>query len=220
MGYSFIFDLDGTLVDSSSGILTSLSFAFAALNISPASALSSSLIGPPLNDTFQLLSPESDTKTLDKLIFKFKDHYDTSGFQQTNPFPGVEQMLLSLADADISLHIATNKRQRPTSQITEALGWTTLFEQVLSPDSFSPALPSKAAILTKLLVEANLDAKDCLYIGDRLDDYNAALEVGISFALAEWGFESDKADFPPDIIRMQYPDGRQLMTLFTERTSH
>jgi phosphoglycolate phosphatase len=126
-------------------------------------------------------------------------------------------MLQSLADAKIPLHIATNKRQRPTSQILDALGWTSLFDLVLSPDSFNPALPSKAVILTKLLVEANLDAKDCLYIGDRLDDYNAALETGIPFALAEWGFEGDDSGFPADTIRLKTPDAGHLLSGFFGR---
>ena len=212
-----LFDLDGTLVDSSIGVLSSLAAAFASSGCVPTKSFSSELIGPPLRETLCLISGDSDPIILDQLAANFKAHYDATGFQETSPFPGVDQMLQSLADAKIPLHIATNKRQRPTSQILEALGWSSLFDLVLSPDSFNPVLPSKAAILTKLLVEANLDAKDCLYIGDRLDDYNAALETGIPFALAEWGFEGDDSGFPADTIRLKTPDAGHLLSGFFGR---
>ena len=215
--HTAIFDLDGTLVDSSIGILNSLAASFKMTGCKSIKPFSSELIGPPLRETLLLLSGNADAPILDQLSDNFKGYYDTAGFKQTFPFPGVEQMLLSLADAEISMHIATNNRQRPTSQIIEVLGWSALFDLVLSPDSFSPALPSKAVILTKLLVEANLDAKDCLYIGDRLDDYNAALETGIPFALAEWGFEGDDSGFPADIIRLKTPDAGHLLSGFFGR---
>lgn len=212
-----LFDLDGTLVDSSNGILSSLAAAFEKTGCKPIIPFSSEIIGPPLVETISLLSGSSDPLLLDRLSESFKVHYDTVGVNQTIPFPGVEQMLQSLVAAEISLHIATNKRQSPASRIIEVMGWSAMFELVLSPDSVNPVLPSKAAILAKLLAETTLQAKDCLYIGDRLDDYNAALEIGIPFALAEWGFEGDDSDFPPDTLRMKSPNAGQLISSFIDR---
>ena len=207
-----IFDLDGTLVDSSSGILFSLSETFNESSRILSAPLTSALIGPPLGETLRLLCPLAEEPELASLTSSFKSHYDTLGFKRTIPFPGVDEMLQSLAKAEITLHIATNKRKRPTSQIVDLMGWSSLFDLVLSPDSVDPALPSKAAILDKLLAEASLDAQDCLYIGDRLDDYNAAKEIGIPFALAEWGFEGDLSDFPPNTMRLKAPDAAQLIS--------
>ena len=209
-----IFDLDGTLVDSSSGILFSISEAFNESSRILSAPLTSELIGPPLGQTLRLLCPLAEEPELASLASSFKSHYDTMGFKRTIPFPGVDEMLQSLAKAEITLHIATNKRKRPTSQIVDLMGWSSLFDLVLSPDSVNPALPSKAAILDKLLAEASLDAQDCLYIGDRLDDYNAAQEIGIPFALAEWGFEGDASAFPVDTMKMHTPDAAQLLAHF------
>lgn len=214
---AIVFDLDGTLVDSSNGILFSLSEAFNENSCILSAPLTSALIGPPLGETLSLLCPRADKSKLNSLSSSFKSHYDTIGFRRTVPFPGVYEMLHSLVNAGITLHIATNKRMSPTSQIVDLMGWSSLFDLVLSPDSVSPALPNKAAILNKLLTEANLGAQDCLYIGDRLDDYNAALEIEIPFALAEWGFEGDGSDFPPDTMRMKSPDAAQLISSFIDR---
>lgn len=214
-----IFDLDGTLVDSSAGILESLAASFADCSVIPAKPLTPTLIGPPLRNTLQLISPNSDDSELDQLTTSFKTYYDTVGFKQTTPFPGIEQMLRFLVDAGLSLNIATNKRQVPTQKIVSLLGWSGLFDQVLSPDSFGLGLPDKAKVLGRLIAKANYNAKDCLYVGDRLDDYRAAEEAGIPFGLAEWGFEGDGSEFPIDTIRIEAPDATKLLAHFSSRTS-
>ena len=214
---SIIFDLDGTLIDSSEGILEGLSKAFSETGVLCVKSIDSSLIGPSLQETLEFLCPSASKETLTQLFHSFKAHYDTVGWQQSSPYPGVADMLHALADAEIPLHIATNKRQHPTLQILEALDWTGLFDQVLSLDSFNPPLPSKAAILTQLLTEINLSATDCLYIGDRFDDYKAAQEIGISFALATWGFEQDKTVSRLGIMRLKTPNAHELMNTFRQR---
>lgn len=214
-----VFDLDGTLVDSSRGISFSLSEAFSDGSCVPSTPITSSLIGPPLAETLRLLCPLAEQSELDRLALSFKSHYDHIGYKRTIPFAGVNEMLHDVVNAGITLHIATNKRKRPTSQIIDQMGWSSLFDLVFSPDSVSPFLPSKAAILQKLLTEDSLGAHDCLYIGDRLDDYNAAQEIGIPFALAEWGFEGDGSGFPPDIRRIKTPDAEDLISFFIDRVS-
>lgn len=217
---AIIFDLDGTLVDSSTGILMSLETALRDEGICPLVPLSNSLIGPPLLDILLAICPNPTIETIDRLSVSFKNDYDTHGCISTDPFPGVYEMLTALSADNISLHIATNKRIYPTLKILDALGWSGLFDQVLSPDSYSPNLPSKAAILANLIEEASLSPLNCCYIGDRLDDYNAALEIGIPFVLAEWGFEGDISDFPPNTMCLQAPDASQLIFSFIDRDSH
>jgi len=207
---AIIFDLDGTLVDSAPGVTASLSYAFNENNIEPSISLTSELIGPPLRETLRLLCPNADHSMLERLSASFRSHYDSFGYLQTISFPGVEQMLRSLSGTKYALYIATNKRQQPTLRILNALGWTELFDRVVSPDSVDPALPSKSAILSHLLSEAQLDPNECLYIGDRLDDYKSAMEIRTHFALAEWGFEGVSTDFPPDTFRLQKPDSGVL----------
>lgn len=209
---NIIFDLDGTLVDSSSGILSSLSAAFETCGISPCQQLTTDLIGPPLAETICRLVPGADDTTIESLIAHFKENYDTTGFRDTIPYSGVHDMLEGLLSKNAKLYIATNKRMIPTIKILAALQWSGLFNLVLSPDSFSPSLSTKSNILSKLLITKNLSTQECIYVGDRLDDYNAAKEVGIQFALAEWGFEGDDTRFPSDAFRIKTPDANVIQT--------
>ena len=88
-----IFDLDGTLIDSSPGILESFEGAFSALNIELQRPLNSSIIGPPLFESLKLLSGLSDTSVLDKLAEHFKLYYDSEGYKKTIIYPGINTML-------------------------------------------------------------------------------------------------------------------------------
>lgn len=216
---TIIFDLDGTLIDSSTGIIASLEAAFRDEEIRPLVPFSNALIGPPLLDILLAICPNPTIERIDRLSTSFKYNYDTIGCISSEAFPGVHEMLAALYNTNIPLHIATNKRIHPTLKILEVLGWTGFFTQVLSPDSFVPTLPSKQAVLTNLIEQASLNTLNCCYIGDRLDDFNAAQDVGIPFALAEWGFEGNVSAFPPDTIRMKSPDAYQLLSSFAGRDS-
>ena len=111
-----IFDLDGTLVDSSSGILAAYARAFTSCGLTPVMPLNARIIGPPLRNTFSQLLGTTNPNDLDRLTDKFKMFYDSEGYLETHPFAGVNAMLRDLYDAGHSMHIATNKRSLPTNE--------------------------------------------------------------------------------------------------------
>ena len=171
---AIIFDLDGTLVDSAAGILGALARAFAACGLEPMVPLTHGVIGPPLREMLLELAESTDSHLLDCLAAAFKTHYDSAGYLETQPFPGVQAMLATLARAGFRLHIATNKRALPTRRILACLGWTAFFDRVYTLDAFTPPLPDKTSLLARLLADAGLDAAQCAYVGDRQEDGLAA----------------------------------------------
>ena len=82
-----LFDLDGTLIDSSPGILASFGRILAAAGLPPAVPLAASLIGPPLAVTLQQVSGIADEVRLTRLVEAFKQDYDTAGYLATEMFP-------------------------------------------------------------------------------------------------------------------------------------
>lgn len=174
--------------------------------------LTRTLIGAPLKETLFALCPNPDEALVAQLTAAFKAHYDTIGFKQTHPFPGVRAMLDVLSSRGGGIHIATNKRAQPTAQILKELGWTPLFGRVISPDSCIPHLETKAGILARLLADEGLNAGDSLYVGDRREDFLSARENGLNFALAEWGFEESETDWDPGILRLKFPDAEPLFS--------
>ena len=206
-----LFDLDGTLVDSSAGILTSLTHALEAHDVAPVAPLDSTLIGPPLREIITSLCPKDTPDHIQSIMDAFKSHYDTIGCPMTTPFQGIEPMLHSLGDQGITLGIVTNKRAIPTALIIRHLQWSHIFSYVYSPDSFKPSSPSKSKLITKLLQDASLDSADCCYIGDRLDDWYSARSNGIRFGWATWGFSGDNLIFDDNSFVLNHPDANYIV---------
>lgn len=189
-----LFDLDGTLIDSAPAILASFRDAFAQTGIAPARAIDASVIGPPLNETLQLLSGSADAALIARLAEAFKASYDSTGYQATAAYPGVGELLAALAGAGLTLSIATNKRLHPTRLILDHLGWDGYFAQVYALDLFTPRLPNKAAMIARLLADQGIAREDAIYIGDRSEDGESADANGLSFIAVTWGYGSLNAD--------------------------
>ena len=156
-----IFDLDGTLVDSSPGIISSLESAFNTNNISSTVPFESAPIGPPLRETLLQMTSNSDDDCISLLESSFKSHYDFVGYKSTRPYPGVSDLLHGLLLDGYTLHIATNKRNGPALNIINFLGWDKYFASILSPDSYDLSFQSKSEILAYFENEG-ANPSDCL----------------------------------------------------------
>jgi len=117
-----IFDLDGTLIDSSASILVGFTATLLAHKIEPKQALTAAIIGPPLRETLSIISGIDAPCVLDALTRSFMDYYDTEGYRASSAFPGIEAMLHLAHLKGLALHLATNKRLIPTKLILEHLG--------------------------------------------------------------------------------------------------
>lgn len=207
-----IFDLDGTLVDSSEGILASLDYAFSANGVKPSGALSKFMIGPPLREIVESLTPQKDTTLFDLIIESFKSHYDSKGYLLTAPYDGINVMLQQLLGTGVRLAIVTNKREQPTKQIVNQLGWSNYFSFIYSPDSVQPSSPSKAALIGQLLCDTDLHPRQCVYIGDRTEDWHSARYNKLSFGWAQWGYSLQKPDFDDDTFILPAPDEKMILS--------
>jgi len=185
-----LFDLDGTLIDSAPAILASFRDAFAQTGIAPARAIDDSVIGPPLTETLQLLSGSDDPTLIARLAEAFKASYDSEGYKATAAYAGVGELLAGLAEAGLTLSIATNKRIHPTRLILDHLGWSGHFAHVYALDLFSPRLPDKAAMIGRLLADQGIAREQAIYIGDRSEDGESADANGLPFIAVTWGYGS------------------------------
>lgn len=194
---NIIFDLDGTLIDSSTSILTSFDHSFKRLGITPTRPLTAEIIGPPLMPILAVLAGTEDAQVLNALAQQFKAHYDTEGYKQATVFPGIVAMLDNIAASAGRLYIATNKRLLPTSRIIQHLRWNKYFAQVYALDYFSPALANKAKMIERILADQQLAVADTIYVGDRFEDGVSADENQLGFAFATWGYNDEASGAPP-----------------------
>lgn len=190
-----VFDLDGTLIDSAPSILASMQAAFDQAGIAPCQPLTGALIGPPLAQTLRALLPSgASEQVLPVLAENFKRHYDDAGYRQSRVYPGVPEMLHALSRLPLRLHIATNKRIAAARRIVDHLGWGDVFTGVHALDSSTPALAHKTAMLQRL--RPSLEDRAPLYVGDRLEDAQAAHASGMGFFWASWGYAEGAPPVP------------------------
>jgi phosphoglycolate phosphatase len=183
-----IFDLDGTLIDSAPSILESFSYAFSTLGIVPHRPITPDVVGPPLMQTLAMISGQKDDALLRRLAEKFKDHYDSAAYQHATVYSGIQNLLETLNRADVTLYIATNKRDLPTQKIMTHLNWTNYFKGIFALDSFTPPIASKPQMVAQILIDYKIAPDQAIYIGDRFEDGLAADHNQLSFIMVTWGY--------------------------------
>jgi len=187
-----IFDLDGTLIDSAPSILESFKIALEVNNVEPICQLNSDLIGPPLMETLTKITGISEIETLNQLAIDFKKYYDLGGYKATKPFFGIGELLKECKHSGYRLHIATNKRLVPTVLILDYFGWKQYFESIYALDSVSPPFGSKTIMLSALLEVENISSNSAIYVGDRAEDCQSAIDNELNFLGATWGYQDQK----------------------------
>jgi len=191
-----IFDLDGTLIDSAPSILECFRLTFISMSYPLSMTLDHSLIGPPLREAIKLLSNEQDSLRLDRLVGEFKNQYDSGVCNSAPAYQGVEELLTKLKKSNKRVFIVTNKRHNPTIKIITHLGWSNLIQDIYTVDYPSVDLKKKSLVIQQLILDYSLEKAETCYVGDRLDDYDAAHANSLKFIHASWGYGADDFSVP------------------------
>lgn len=183
-----IFDLDGTLVDSLTGIEHSVDCALHQRSYPSRTCELRPLIGPPIRNILRTVSGETDREALDALEAAFRVAYDSAGWTKTVLQPGAKETLGWIAGAGASIYVVTNKPRRPAICIAEKLGLQDLVSEMVSPDCASPPHRSKAEMIQHLMEGNDVRASNSLVVGDTQEDLEAAREVGMAAVIVATGY--------------------------------
>jgi len=183
-------DFDGTLVDSSPGILETLKSCIDRERLSYRIEPSRHLIGPPLRSMISKVI-DADSMTIDRIETAFRREYDESGYRRTAVYPGIAKALECLKARGVTLHIVSNKRRVPLLSILETESWMDNFLTINTLDS-TPGASSKSDVVCSVLRSLSISRDTALLVGDSLDDQIAAARNDIQFAWASWGYGKDE----------------------------
>jgi phosphoglycolate phosphatase len=183
-----VFDLDGTLVDTSEGVVNGVKHLFRELDrAAPDDAEIARRIGPPLRDMLVTLLGTEDDAELREGIRVFREYYRDHGAAESRPYAGVPQLLRSLADAGLRLMIVTNKPTAFARAILERLSMASLFEEILGQE-LSGAPAEKSDLLADLIRTHRLETRGTVMIGDTAGDVEAARANGVRSIGVTWGY--------------------------------
>jgi len=188
---AFVFDLDGTLIDSIPGIASSLAAAFRSIGREMPVADLRRAIGPPIRIIAKRIEPSlTDDETL-AIERYYRSLYDSSGWRDSLIFEGVAETLRKLYGAGFRLFVATNKPLLPSRNTLNHMGIANLFEAIVTRDSSTPHYASKAAMLGDLVAMHWLRPGATVMVGDTIEDREAAQANSVACIFAQYGYGED-----------------------------
>ena len=117
---NIIFDLDGTLIDSKTGIIESIKYSLNKNDVINYN-LSNIIIGPPIHSIFNKLLNSDKNLSLNQLVSDFRNHHDENGWKKFTPYKHANELLLALKSKNISTFLATSKPGHVTEKIINTL---------------------------------------------------------------------------------------------------
>ena len=184
---NILLDLDGTILDSGSGIMKSIQYVLDHFSMyhEPEEKLRK-FIGPALIDSFMNFYGFSKEKA-EEAVEYFRDYYPEKGMFDAFLYPGMKDCIEKMAGDGKKLVLLTSKPIFFASQILQHFGLSDYFFMEIGPD-LSEQSSDKTRLIEKALREGNFLKEDCLMVGDTKYDILAAKDVGIDSVAALYGY--------------------------------
>ncbi|MCK4260881.1 MAG: HAD-IA family hydrolase [Halanaerobiales bacterium] len=200
----FLFDLDGTILDTNETIFRSFEYTLKFhLNYTLKLEELMKVFGEPLLKQMTHFNKE----LAEPMCNTYRNYYATHALEFTKTFSGVEETLNILKTKNIQIGIITNKTRIPAVQALKAFNLFQYFDLIIGGDEVKNTKPHPEALLKGMeLMKAN--PKETLMIGDSPLDMEAALRARIKKALVGWNiFPDERFDLtPPDFYLNQMND--------------
>ena len=198
----WVFDLDGTLVDSAPSIVLAINRTLETLSRPPL----------PLRAVREMIGEGAFTLVVraleasggqgehspQEVTQRFLEIYRVMEAEGTTAFPGAEALLRSLSERRIPVGLCTNKPDLPTQQVLNRLGWTSLFGAVLGGDARPYRKPDPRHLQD---VIHTLGGGPAVMIGDSITDLRAAKAALVPCVLITHGYSvEDVATLGADAV--------------------
>lgn len=200
-----LWDVDGTLVDASEGILRRLTETYAHFGFAPpARADLIHWIGPPMFDSFQDNLGMTAEQAAEAVTFYRSLNKRDGSAAGARLFPGMAALMHQVADAGIPQATASSK---PENQVVDLMDHFALSDLLVATVGSTPDERTRATKedvvreSLRRLSEAGVDVSRPVLIGDRHHDVEGGAAVGVPVIFVGWGF-SDPAEADGALARV------------------
>ncbi len=195
---TFLFDLDGTLIDSIELILSSYRHT---LSVHRGSAPSDDVwlagLGTPLWVQFKEFTDDPDE--IDAMVATYREHNLQHHDAMVREYPGVRTAVLALQKRGVRLGIVTSKKREGALRGLDRCGFGGAFQVLVCADDVERHKPDPEPVLQALKL---LDAQshEAVFVGDSPHDLRAGRAAGVATAAVLWG------PFPRSTLESHEPD--------------
>ncbi len=204
-----VFDLDGTLIDSSQDLAGAVNVARASTGLGPLShAQIMTFIGNGARELVRrgisFESGESTEARVDRALGCFREHYALHLLDKTLPYPDVRETLdmlsRKISGPPRTLAVLSNKPLRFAKPILDGLGLASYFRYIYGEESFPAKKPDPVGMLA-ILRDTGAAPGEAMLIGDSDIDVRTARNAGVWACGVSYGLSSEQlAACPPDVL--------------------
>lgn len=202
-----VFDLDGTLADTSGDLIAAANACFEVPMLDPARDQATAFRGgrAMLRLGLERLGAVSEAE-IDRLFPRLLESYAAAIDRHTRLYPGVEAALDALAAADWQLAVCTNKPEALAEDLLTRLGLRPRFAAMIGADTLPVRKPDPAPLLASI-ARSGGDPARAVLIGDTDTDRKTAAAAGIPCVLVTFGPDGRAVEaLSPEALLDHYDD--------------
>lgn len=193
-GYTIVFDLDGTLVDTAPDLIGATNHALEGIGLAPVAGAhlrpwisygARRMIVEALNVAGQTRSEFE----VDGLLQSFLDYYETNIARESRPFPGAVATIERFKAEGATLAICTNKRERLSRALLEALAIDHLFAALAGRDTLPVSKPHPDHVLGAIHLAGGNPGR-AVMVGDSSVDVEAARAACVPVVACTFGYSA------------------------------
>lgn len=184
-----LFDFDGTLFDTSPGILRCMRTVLERNGYDwHSEKWLHRFIGPPIIDALKEYYGMDDAEA-ERVKSEYREMYRAEGVYECSPMKGAKECLQRLREAGVKTAVATSKPYYFAEQLLALYKFREYFDAVCGAES--DAHSGKAEIVARALAELKADKSDSVMVGDRKYDILGAKACGIPCIAFDSGFAEE-----------------------------
>ena len=187
-----IFDLDGTLADTSQGILECHKFTNTAMGRpEPTDKELEGIIGGPLLETYRTRFGFPDEEAR-RAVEIYRRRYAEKGIYGAKAYNGMRDTLTELKNRGLRLAVATLKADTLAKQLLRDLDMADSFDVIHGVDPSDTV--TKSDLIEFCINDTGIRKDEAVLVGDSIHDYKGAEKSGVDFIAALYGFDFKTAN--------------------------
>ena len=190
---NILIDLDGTLTDPKVGITTSARYGLEKIGHPISDEINIDwIIGPPLKASLaKILNVEADHVLAEQALMAYRERFAVKGLYENHVFEGVTETLAELKRRGYRLFVATAKPTVYAKQILEHFDLAQYFTEIYGSE-LNGERTNKAELIQYILAQQQLQADQCMMVGDREHDIFGARQNGMETIAVNYGYGSQQ----------------------------